>query len=377
MKHLGLSGAVARSGRALATGVTVMLLLAGCAGAHTSVNDSAQSQLPPLSEITPADNPATVTGPSTVPTQAGQIRPIAENVKPQLPATVTSFARSGETEVTVESVERIVPLSLSGAVADYVRAYGFTEQIVGRDVSTSIPGKNEQIPVVTRNGHSIDAESVLSLNPSLVITDGTIGPVDVVEQLADAGVAVVFVSAASNYEQSYKQAEQVAAALGVPQLAPELITRTRAEIAAKETEIAQLRPADESKIPSAAFLYMRGAGVFYLFGEGSGIDALFASLGVRDVAKEIGWQGQRPMNDEALVVADPQVLLVMTKGLESVGGVDGMLTTHPATALTTAGKNRRVIDVADTALFTSAVRVPQVLDGLARAFYAPDSLRAQ
>ncbi|MBT1018405.1 ABC transporter substrate-binding protein [Canibacter sp. lx-72] len=356
--------------------MVITLLLAGCAQGGHGASAGEAAGLPPLAEIAAAANPAALSGPTSVPAAHSAIEPITKNPQPQLPAKVLSVPRTGNAEVIVKSVERIVPLSLTGAVADYVQAYGFANNIVGRDISTSIPGRDEQIPVVTRGGHSVDAESVLSLNPTLVITDGTVGPADVIAQLADAGVAVVYVDPAASYEESYKQAEQVAAALGVPELAEQVISRARAAITAKEAEIARLRPNDEDKIPSAAFLYMRGAGIFYLFGEGSGIDALFASLGVKDVAKQIGWQGQRPMNDEALVSADPQVLVVMTKGLASVGGVDGMLTTHPATALTTAGKNRRVIDVPDTALFTSAVRVPQVLDGLARAFYAPESLPA-
>ena len=47
---------------------------------------------------------------------------------------------------------------------------------------------------------------------------------------------------------------------------------------------------------------------------------------------------------------------------------------NPAVALTDAGKKRRVIDAPDTSLFTGATRAPQVIDALARAFYAPDSL---
>ncbi|MBP6685627.1 MAG: ABC transporter substrate-binding protein, partial [Leucobacter sp.] len=114
--------------------------------------------------------------------------------------------------------------------------------------------------------------------------------------------------------------------------------------------------------------------VYYLFGEGSGIDELLASLGVVDVADEVGWKGERPMTDEALVSMDPDIIIVMSKGLTSTDGIDGLIEAQPSVALTTAGKNRRIIDIDDTLLFASAGRTPDVIDALARAIYAPDSL---
>lgn len=351
------------------------LLLGGCASGGQQQDNAGSDVVRPLTELVPLANPAAeYQKPASAVLQQYRIEPFVTDPQPKLPATVTSHAFSGAKQVTVDDVSRIIPLSLGGSVGDYVYSLGFGKQIVGRDISTEIPELGE-VPVVTRGGHNIDAESVLALNPSLIITDGTIGPTDVIDQLADAGVKVVYVEQASNYEQSYKQAQQIADALGVSDKAPALIEKLRADIAAKEQEIAGWIADKVTVRPRVAFLYMRGKGVFYLFGEGSGIDTLFASLGVTDVAKEIGWKGQRPMNDEALIKANPDTLLVMTKGLKSVNGVDGMLTVHPATALTAAGKAKRVIDINDTSLFVGASRVPYVLDALARALYAPNSLQ--
>lgn len=149
-------------------------------------------------------------------------------------------------------------------------------------------------------------------------------------------------------------------------------------IEAKEVEVSSLLPTDEEKLPRVAFLYVRGtAGIFYLFGKGSGIDSLISSLGAIDAADEIGWVGEKPMTEEALIAMDPDVIIVMTKGLESVGGVDGLLEAQPAVALTTAGKNRRIIDIDDAVLFAGGTRIPDVIDGLARAIYAPESLAPQ
>lgn len=299
---------------------------------------------------------------------------MTETPDPELPATVTSLDREGDTEVTVTDTSRTLALSLTGSLAELVYAYGMADQLVGRDISTGFPGA-EELPVVTKDGHSVDAEGVMGLDPTLIITDGSIGPTDVILQMRDAGIPVVTVTRAVDQESTYETAHQVASALGIPSASDDLVERLDQAIADKEAEIRTLLPADEAKLPRVAFLYVRGqAGIFYLFGEGSGVDSLIESIGAIDVAEEIGWVGEKPMTDEALVAIDPDVILVMTKGLESAGGIEGLLEEKASIALTTAGENKRIIDVDDSLLFAGGIRIPDVIDGLARAVYAPDSL---
>lgn len=91
------------------------------------------------------------------------------------------------------------------------------------------------------------------------------------------------------------------------------------------------------------------------------------------MAKEIDWNGMKPMTDEAIVAAKPDLILVMTDGLKSAGGIDGLLKTKPAIALTPAGQHRRFVDMADGDILSFGPRSAQILDALARAVYAPGS----
>ena len=121
------------------------------------------------------------------------------------------------------------------------------------------------------------------------------------------------------------------------------------------------------------FLYVRGsANVYYIFGEDSGADSLIDAVGGVDVAEEIGWKGMKPMTAEALVAAQPDVLVMMTDGLESVGGVDGLIERIPAIAETPAGAHRRVIDMADSEILSFGPWSADVISALARALYAPE-----
>jgi iron complex transport system substrate-binding protein len=366
----------ARTLRLSAALVIASALLAGCSATSSVVSEapiaSASASIP-LAELDLLEDPRAYEGPSTAVLADAAIEPIESTEVAQLPTTVTSHDLDGDTQVTVESTERVLGVDISGSIAATIWGLGLGDTLVGRDVSTTFPG-TEDLPLVTSSGHSVNSEAILALRPTLIITDGTVGPTDVLLQLREAGIAVVFVDTESSTEGVEELAHQVSAALGVPATGELLAERLRSEIDAKVAEIAAIAPVAEEDKLRILFLYLRGgSGIYYLFGEESGADELAEGLGGIDVAGQIGWEGMRPMTDEAMIAANPDLILVMTDGIESAGGVDGLLETKPAIALTLAGQHRRFVDMADGEILSFGPRTPAVLDALARAVYAPEA----
>lgn len=366
--------------RALAAAASALVVLAvatGCtsvgagtagathaAGRGTSATDPAAG----LQAIAPVTDATGVTGPRTA-TLATDLPPTASTVdEPELPVTVTD---NQDTEVTVTSADRILALDISGTLSSTVYGLGLGDHLVGRDVSTGFAG-TEDLPLVTRNGHELSAEAILALRPTVLLTDTSLGPWDVVLQIRKAGVPVVVVDPHRDTTNTDAIIEQVATALGVPEtgdrLAAEVHDQQQA-VAAQVTRIAPSATADKLKM---VFLYVRGnAGVYYLFGRESGADSLIDAVGGRDVATEQDWTGMRPVNAEALVAMQPDLVIMMTKGLESVDGVDGLLQRVPAIAKTPAGEHRRIVDMADTTVMSFGPRTPAIVAALATAIYGP------
>ena len=352
-----------------------LLAIAGCQPASYSADTGpapASQNTVPLGDISWLDDPKSWQGPSTAVLSTNSFEPLsASDATSELPQTVTSDDLSGPVEVVVESAERIIAVDMAGSLAQTVWGLGLGDRLVGRDISTTLPG-TEDLPVVTGTGHSISVESVLELRPDLVLTDGTVGPIDVMMQLREAGITLVFVREPAGLSQPAAQAQRVAAVLGVPERGDELASRIDRQIAAVVDTIEANIPSEPSQRLRMVFLYLRGAnGIYYLFGEESGAGDLITALGGIDVAGEIGWAGLRPMTDEALIRSNPDLILVMSHGLESVGGVDALVEKKPAIGLTTAGQNRRFVDMADAVVLGFGPRTPAVLDALARAIYAP------
>lgn len=370
-----MSPARRRTALAALTAAAVALLTACGAVGHATDGGTTVAQGPPLAELVGSEDhltdPKDWTGEIVVEAAGTPVEPIVADARPELPATVTD---AQGTEVTVTDTSRILALDLYGTLSRTVFELGLGDSVVGRDTSSTFP-EILGLPEVTSNGHELTAEAILELAPTVIVTDTTLGPWDVVLQMRDAGIPVVVVDPHRSAEDAGALTRAVADALGMSDAGELLAERTQSQIDATVADVAALAPADDADRLRAVFLYVRGqSGVYYMFGDGSGADSLIESLGAVDVAGEIGWTGMRPVNDEGMVSAQPDVILMMSGGLESVGGVDGLLERLPAIAQTPAGQNRRVVAMPDSQILAFGPATSGVLDSLARGLYAPGSL---
>lgn len=363
----------------IAAGFAVLLsgslLLVGCAAPSASTGGYAPPEVStePLAELATLEDPKAYEGPSTAVLHHSSIEAVTENPVQSLPANVPSYANDGSsTDVTVERTDRVVSADLGGNISVTIAGLGFADSLVGVDQSTTLESLAD-LPRVTGDGHSVNAEAIIDLRPDIVITDGSVGPRDVIEQLQDVGIQVVFVKNEPSFEGAEELARQVAAIYGSPDAGEQLAERIAGDVEAKIAEIAEIAPtATEDKL-RIAFVYLRGsAGVYYLFGKESGADQLIEAVGGIDVATDMGWNGMKPMTDEALVKANPDLVLVMSSGIRSVGGVAGLLEEKPALAVTTAGEHNRFVDMEDGSVLSFGPRSAEILDALARAIYAPE-----
>lgn len=285
---------------------------------------------------------------------------VREAPTPALPVTVAS---TDGRQVTVADVSRVVALSLSGTLAEIVVDLGLHERLVGRDVSSDFP-QTRALPVVTQ-AHQLNAEAILALSPTLVLTDASMGPTQALDALRQSGVPVVLVPEAWSLDQVYPRITAVADALGVPEVGNSLASRTRADVAAAVEALPSF-----TTPPRLAFLYLRGSvGVYLMAGRGSGADSLFRAIGAIDAGTEIGLERFRPLTSEGLVRAAPDVLIVMDKGLASVGGEDGLLKVA-GVAQTPAGRHRRVVTLDDSSVLSFGPRTGQVVQQLAEGVAA-------
>ncbi|WP_329116455.1 heme/hemin ABC transporter substrate-binding protein [Streptomyces sp. NBC_01465] len=306
---------------------------------------------------------STAAAPAAKAATADRIEPLAATVKPTLPATVQS---ADGHRVSVASTDRIVPLT--GSLSEIVFTLGLGKNVVARDITATFE-QAKSLPVVTR-AHDVSAESVLSLKPTLVLADTTTGPAEAIDQIRDAGIPLVVVSPAKGLGDVDRRIDTVAAALGVKASGDALKARTDERIAAVRKSVPAEKDGKGGKQPRVAFLYLRGsASVYLLGGRDSGAASLLEAAGAVDAGKASGLEKDfTAITSEALAKAAPDAILVMSKGLESVGGIDGLVKI-PGVAETPAGMDRRVVSIDDGVLLNYGPRTDEVLKSLVEQLY--------
>ena len=179
----------------------------------------------------------------------------------------------------------------------------------------------------------------------------------------------VTVKSADRMDKIIPQLKAVAQALGVPEAGEQVATRVQKDLDYALQVLKDVAPKGEQQV-SFAFLYVRGtAGVFFVLGKGSGADDLIQAIGGKDVASEQNATNIIPATSEALVKLNPDVILTMSGGIKSTGGLDGFLA-RPGVGETNAGKNKRIIDMGDGQILSYGPNTPAVLLSLAKAAYS-------
>ena len=271
--------------------------------------------------------------------------------EPQKSESIDTAASVSITSEQEAKYSRVI--ALANGSAEIIAALGQRKILVGRDIA-STDAELASIPIVS-SGHQIIAETVLGKKPDLVLIDGSSGPAQALEVIKASGVRIVMVSEIWNLGEISGKIEKIAEVIGVPQDGAKLATLVDANVGSAE------------KIPATtkiAFLYLRGGSAIYLIGgEGSGADSLIEAIGGVDIGAQRFAQPFTALTSEALLSLNPDLLLVMTKGLESVGGTDGLLAI-PGIAQTTAGKKSRIIAVDDSLLLSFGPRTPDLVKKL-------------
>ena len=328
---------------AIAT-VLVGALAAGC-GAADSTNDVDTSV------------PTTVVSAATTTTATTATTATQTDAAPQLPVTITDDTG---TRVTITSIDRIIPVD--GDLAEIVFALGLGDNVVATDLSATYPAEADALPQIGYQ-RALSAEPIAAFEPTLVLATDLARPAEIADQLRSLHIPVVVIERKVALDGPADKVRAVAAALGVSQRGERLIEALQADI-----DSALAAAADVSDHPRVLVLYVRGEQTQLIFGQGSGVDVMLPAVGAVDVAAELRIGETQQITAEALLRAAPDVLILSTTGLASVGGIDGLLSI-PGIGETPAGQNRRVLTFEDQYLFGAGPRYGRLLLDLVESIH--------
>ena len=276
----------------------------------------------------------------------------------------TVITQADVASVSITPVEELTDariVALANGAAELIAAMGYRDNLVGRDIASSTI-ELKDVLVVT-SGHQVIPETIIALQPTLVIVDDATGPSSAITTLESAGIRVTNISQSWDLADLLVKIKELGAALGAPQSAA-LLQKVLAETV--DGTMAGATSADKQL--KVAFLYLRGTSSIYLVGgQSSGADYLINATGAIDIGAKQLAKPFTPLTAETMAQLNPDLILVMIEGLESVGGVSGLVEL-PGIAQTNAGKNRQVVAVDDSLLLSFGPRTPSLIEKLAAAF---------
>ena len=252
-------------------------------------------------------------------------------------------------------------LSIGGSVTEIVAALGQQHRLKARDTTSTYPLDVTELPDVGYM-RALSPEGVLSVAPSLILSEEGAGPPETLEVLRAADVEFIEVPDALSTEGILRKIAIIGDALGTPERADKLSAEV--ETAVEQALADASRPDTDKK--RVLFVLSTQGGKINASGTGTAADALIRMAG--GVNAVTGYEGYKQLTDEAVGLAAPDMILMMDRGGDH-GLADAELFEMPAIRLTPAAPTRSVLRMDGLLMLGFGPRTAEAIRTLNDALY--------
>jgi iron complex transport system substrate-binding protein len=198
-------------------------------------------------------------------------------------------------------------VALGGTVTEIIYALGEGDRIAAVDSTSTYPKEADDKPDV---GYvrQISPEGVLSQKPDLIVAESGAGPVDAIEILKTSGISFISIPSPPDTSAIPEKIRAVGAAIGAKDKAEALATEVASKLKTLQDKVAS-HTGPKKKVLFALSL---ANGRVMAAGAESSADAMIRLAGGENAVSSIS--GYKPITDEAVIAAAPDVVLVMSGG---------------------------------------------------------------
>lgn len=263
--------------------------------------------------------------------------------------------------VTIGDTGRIV--SIGGAVTEILYALGHGKDIVGVDSTSVFPPQAMKEKANVGYMRQLSAEGVLGLNPSVMIAIAGSGPKETMSVLEAAKVPLVMVPDAYTEAGIVEKINLIAKVTGATARAQCLTTQVHDDLAA----LAKIRDGIGEK-KRVLFVLSFVSGRAMAAGTHTAADGILKLAGAVNVVTD--YEGYKPLSDEAVIAAKPDVIVSIKRGGPGVLD-EAAVFAHPAFAATPAAAKRSFVAMEGLYLLGFGPRTARAARDLAQTLY-PD-----
>lgn len=260
---------------------------------------------------------------------------------------------------TTNDPTRIV--SIGGAVTEILYALGKEKNIVGIDTTSLYPAYAAAEKPSVGYMRQLSAEGVLGLNPSLILAIEGTGPKEVLSVLESAKVPMVIVPDSFSGDGIVEKTRVIARVTGTEERGQCIIEQVRGDLAAlQEIEAGITKP------KRVLFILSFVNGRAMASGTKTAADGMIRLAGAVNAVTE--YEGYRPLSDEAVIAARPDVIMSIERGGQGTISADTVFA-HPAFVATPAASSRAFLSMEGLYLLGFGPRSARAARDVAVALY--------
>jgi iron complex transport system substrate-binding protein len=253
-------------------------------------------------------------------------------------------------ERTATSAHAMRLISIGGALTEIVYLLKANTELVGVDTTSIYPAAATRLPNVGY-ARSLSAEGILALGPTQLIATEDAGPPMVLKQISDAGIPLIILPSGHQFKDLIERVSTIGRLVHKPDIAQALASRLHVEWNNTQERVSH----SKRKNTRVLFVLSQNPSQLMVGGEKTSADAMISYAGARNSIS--GVSGFKPLTPEAVIAANPDVILVTDQGMKAVGGIDGVLR-FPGISQTRAGKEQKIISLEAMYLLGFGPRMP-------------------
>lgn len=267
-------------------------------------------------------------------------------------------AYSAEDLAAIAKAKRIV--AIGGSVTEIVYALGEEKRLAARDSTSVFPEAALSLPDIGYM-RAISPEGVLGINPDAIVTLEGSGPPEAIDVLRKASIPFAVIPETFDEAGILLKIRVVGDALGVPEKAASLSAMVKSDI---DAVIAKTADIPEPK--RVLFVLSMQGGKVLASGTGTAANGIIEMAGAVNAIQD--FPGYKPLTDEAIISARPDLILMMDRGGDHAAA-NADLKAHPAMSQTPAVANEAVLRMDGAYLLGFGPRTAAAALDLARALY--------
>ena len=261
-------------------------------------------------------------------------------------------------DVTIEQKpEKIVSLIPSNTEIAF--SLGLGDKIVGVSDYDNYP--EEAAAKEKVGGTEINLEKIIALKPNIVLAHASSAHNSEagLNQLRDAGIPVLVVNDAQNFDQVYDSILMIGKATGETTKAKELVTGMEEKLAEIKSKAAEIK--DKKKV----FVEVSPAPEIYSPGNHTFMNEMLKVINAENISGDLdGWA---KVDQEAIIKRNPDVILT-TYGYY-VDNAKEQVLSRSGWESVNAIKNKQIIDVDSDRVTRTGPRIIEGVEDLAKAVY--------